>query len=101
MFGYLNLGNPKRIGDAESQEMKNCRIDQGYLEYATFATNQLNCRSVQLPNGKTVVANGGEWPKWSTGSATPVKFGLDKPDSIVNDPNNPSTIISRLPVRPS
>ncbi len=97
MFGYLNLGNPKRIGDTEAQEMKNCRIDQGYLEYATFATNQLNCRSVQLPNGKTVVANGGEWPKWSTGSATPVKFGLDKPDSIVNDPNNPSTIISRLP----
>lgn len=97
MFGYLNLGNPKQIGDAESQEMKNCRIDQGYLEYAQFETNQLNCRSVLLPNGKTVVANGSEWPKWSTGSATPAKIGLDKPDSIINNPLNPTTLISRLP----
>jgi hypothetical protein len=97
MFGYLNLGNPKRIGDTESQEMKNCRIDQGYLEYATFATNQLNCRSVLLPNGKTVTQGDNEWPKWASAGVTPAKFGLDKPDSIINNPLNPSTIISRLP----
>ena len=97
MFGYLNLGNPKRIGDAESQEMKNCRIDQGCLEYATFATNQLNCRSVLLPNGKTVTQGDNEWPKWASTGATPAKIGLDKPDSIINDPLNPTTIISRLP----
>lgn len=98
MFGYLNLGNPKRIGDAESQEMKNCRIDQGYLEYATFATNQLNCRSVMLPNGRTVTLTGSsDWPRWAKGSETPVKFGLDKPDVIINDPLNPTTVISRLP----
>ena len=97
MFGYLNLGNPKRIGDAESQEMKNCRIDQGYLEYATFATNQLNCRSVSLPNGKTVTQRDNEWPKWASTGATPAKFGLDRPDSIINDPLSPSTLISRLP----
>ncbi len=97
MFGYLNLGNPKRIGDTEAQEMKNCRIDQGYLEYATFETNQLNCRSVLLPNGKTVTQGDNEWPKWASAGSTPAKFGIDKPDSIVNDPNNPSTIISRLP----
>lgn len=97
MFGYLNLGNPKRIGDAESQEMKNCRIDQGYLEYATFATNQLNCRSVLLPNGKTVTQGNNEWPKWASTGAAPAKFGLDKPDSIINDPLNPSALITRLP----
>lgn len=95
MFGYLNLGNPKRIGDTEAQEMKNCRIDQGYLEYATFATNQLNCLSVSLPNGKTVTQGYNEWPKWASTGATPAKFGLDKPDSIINDPLSPS--ISRLP----
>lgn len=33
MFGYLNLNDPTKIGDQESQEANNLRLDHGFLEY--------------------------------------------------------------------
>lgn len=32
MFGYLNLNDPTKIGNNESQECKNVRLDRGYIE---------------------------------------------------------------------
>lgn len=59
-FGYLNEGNPFNIGDTESQEMYNCRIERGFIEYSEFEVPQglydsTPGRSVTLPNGKEVV----------------------------------------------
>lgn len=59
-FGYLNEGNPFNIGDTESQEMYNCRIERGFIEYSEFEVPQglydsTPGRSVTLPNGKEIV----------------------------------------------
>lgn len=59
-FGYLNEGNPFNIGDTESQEMYNCRVERGFIEYSEFEVpqglyNSTPGRSVTLPNGKEVV----------------------------------------------
>lgn len=59
-FGYLNEGNPFNIGDTESQEMYNCRVERGFIEYSEFEVPQslydsTPGRSVTLPNGKEVV----------------------------------------------
>ncbi|MFA5636919.1 MAG: hypothetical protein WC977_13565 [Anaerovoracaceae bacterium] len=61
-FGYLNEGNPFNIGDTESQEMYNCRIERGFIEYSEFEVPQglydsTPGRSVTLPNGKEVVVD--------------------------------------------
>jgi hypothetical protein len=40
MFGYLNLNDPTKIGNNESQECKNVRLDRGYIElFNEFETN--------------------------------------------------------------
>jgi hypothetical protein len=59
-FGYLNEGNPFNIGDTESQEMYNCRVERGFIEYSEFEVPQglydsTPGRSVTLPNGKEIV----------------------------------------------
>jgi hypothetical protein len=61
-FGYLNEGNPFNIGDTESQEMANCRIERGFIEYSEFKVPQglydsTPGRSVMLPDGKEVVVD--------------------------------------------
>lgn len=61
-FGYLNEGNPFTIGDTESQEMANCRIERGFIEYSEFEVPQglydsTPGRSVVLPNGKEIVVD--------------------------------------------
>lgn len=61
-FGYLNEGNPFSIGESESQEMANCRIERGFIEYSDFQIPQglydsTPGRSVTLPNGKEVVVD--------------------------------------------
>ena len=99
-FGYLNLGNPKLIGDTEAQEMKNASIDQGYLSYKTYETNKLNNAREELPNGKIVVLDGVtqgqvKWKDSDTDTARAI--GLDAPDAIVTDPADPDTTISRVP----
>lgn len=55
-FGYLNQGNPLTIGDNEAQEMVNCAIERGWLEYKAYPvpTGLYDCvpnREVKLPNG--------------------------------------------------
>lgn len=97
MFGYLNTGNPRYIGETEAQEIKNARIDQGYLEYAEFPVNSLNGRSSLLPNGKTVTIGGSyNTPLWAAAGGTPAMFGLDKPDAIITNLGTGATT-SRLP----
>lgn len=59
-FGYLNEGNPFNIGDTESQEMYNCRVERGFIQYSEFEVPQglydsTPGRSVTLPNGKEIV----------------------------------------------
>lgn len=61
-FGYLNEGNPFTIGDTESQEMYNCRVERGFIQYSEFEVPQglydsTPGRSVTLPNGKEVVVD--------------------------------------------
>lgn len=61
-FGYLNEGNPFNIGDTESQEMFNCRIERGFIEHSEFAVPQglydsTPSRSVTLPSGKQLVVD--------------------------------------------
>ncbi|MBU1109704.1 MAG: hypothetical protein KKB51_23690 [Candidatus Riflebacteria bacterium] len=99
MFGYLNLGNPKLIGETEAQEIKNARIDQGYLEYAEFPVNELNNRKTKLPNGKIAVFDDSNYGqiKWkSTEAGALLAIGLDKPDEIITDILTGATT-SRLP----
>ena len=101
-FGYLNLGNPKLIGDTEAQEMKNASIEQGYLSYKTYETNKLNNAKISLPNGKVTVIDGPtvnagqvKWKDGETGTLTAI--GLDAPGAIVVDASTPLVTISRVP----
>lgn len=55
-FGYLNQGNPLTIRDNEAQEMVNCAIERGWIEYKDYPvpTDIYECvpnRQVKLPNG--------------------------------------------------
>jgi|GEM_PF-2404995 len=89
MFGYLNLGNPKLIGNTEAQEAKNCRIDQGYLEYKRWSTSLAPSRSVNMGwlNG-TVKCDGGYpflYPsvlKWDRTGVTDDVLGIDLPATL-------------------
>ena len=59
-FGYLNQSNPVFIGANEAQEMVNCKIDRGYLEFGAFPVNTglydaAPARQVKLPNGERFV----------------------------------------------
>lgn len=61
-FGYLNEGNPFTIQENESQEMANCRIERGFIEYSEFEVPQglydsTPGRRVVLPNGKEIVVD--------------------------------------------
>lgn len=61
-FGYLNEGNPFTIQENESQEMANCRIERGFIEYSEFEVPQglydsTPGRCVVLPNGKEIVVD--------------------------------------------
>jgi hypothetical protein len=47
MFGYLNLGDPTKIGNNEAQEATNIKIDNGYLEYKKYETVTSGFRRVQ------------------------------------------------------
>jgi hypothetical protein len=102
MFGYLNTGNPRYIGETEAQEIKNASIEKGYLEYADYDTNALNNVRLTLPNGRIVVVNLNTvfgqvmWKTSETG--TLYQIGLDKPSQIVIDnTTDPFTTTSRLP----
>lgn len=60
-FGYLNENNPAVIGDNEAQEMVNCRIDKGYLEFGKFLINEdepAPGRQINLPGGYEVKIDG-------------------------------------------
>lgn len=98
-FGYLNLGNPKIIGDTESQEANNVSIESGFLEYKAYATNDLNNRKLTLPNGKITMLDKIQGQvKWKDSeSGTLTAIGLDKPSAIVVDPSDPTTTISKVP----
>jgi hypothetical protein len=59
-FGYLNQNNPIFISDNEAQEMVNCAIDRGYLEFKEFKVNAgiydaVPGRKVSLPSGDDLV----------------------------------------------
>lgn len=54
-FGYLNEGNPLTIRDNEAQEMVNCAIERGWIEYKEYPvpTGLYDCvpnREVRLPD---------------------------------------------------
>lgn len=55
-FGYLNEGNPLTIRDNEAQEMVNCAIERGWIEYKEYPVSNVlyDCvpnREVKLPDG--------------------------------------------------
>lgn len=55
-FGYLNEGNPLTIRDNEAQEMVNCAVERGWIEYKAYPvpTDIYDCvpnREATLPNG--------------------------------------------------
>lgn len=47
MFGYLNLGDPTKIGNNEAQEATNIKIDNGFLEYKKYETVTTGFRRAQ------------------------------------------------------
>lgn len=54
-FGYLNEGNPLTIRDNEAQEMVNCAVERGWIEYKDYPvpTGLYDCvpnREVKLPD---------------------------------------------------
>lgn len=58
-FGYLNEGNPLTIRDNEAQEMVNCAIERGWIEYKAYPvlSDIYQCvpnREVKLPNGSVL-----------------------------------------------
>lgn len=66
-FNYVNQNNPINIGDFESQEMINCRIDHGFLEFCDYSVDEsLPCpnRVVNLPNGKQIRIRPNTQNKW-------------------------------------
>lgn len=52
MFGYLNLNDPTKIENNESQEAVNLRLDKGYLEYSSWTVQQDTNRLTKDTNGK-------------------------------------------------
>lgn len=58
MFGYLNLADPTKIGDTESQEAVNVRLDRGYLEYATWPLNNRVNRTAFDLSGRSLLLEG-------------------------------------------
>ena len=109
-FGYLNQNNPINIGGNEAQEMVNCRLDRGYLEFGSFpidSNKPTPGRYLVLPNQREVKIdadfyNSGyvKWRKqgssdaWSRiGIKTP---GADPavvvPNVIVDTVSNPGAI---------
>lgn len=80
-FGYLNEGNPFYIRNNEAQEMVNCRIDRGFLEYGEFKVSsteyeQTPGRKALLPNADTLVI---EAPNYGA----PGSLKLSKPAGLV------------------
>lgn len=51
MFGYLNLSDPAKIADNESQIALNCTFDRGYLEYKQWGlvNDDTNFRNIIHP----------------------------------------------------
>lgn len=66
-FGYLNQGNPLTIRDNEAQEMINCAIERGWIEYKDYPvpTGIYDCvpnREVKLPSGAVLrLKNDGDY----------------------------------------
>lgn len=54
MFGYLNLNDPTKIGNTESQEAINLRLDRGYLEYQSWPIDTTIMRSGKDPRGNVI-----------------------------------------------
>lgn len=54
MFGYLNLNDPTKIGNTESQEAINLRLDRGYLEYQSWPIDTTIMRSGKDPQGNVI-----------------------------------------------
>ena len=87
-FGYLNQNNPIFIGQNEAQEMVNCRIDKGILEFGSFPIDSANPtpgRYLVLPNQREVKIdesfyNSGyvRWRKQGSSDAWS-RIGIQKP----------------------
>jgi hypothetical protein len=58
MFGYLNLNDPTKIGDNESQEAVNVKIDSGFLEYKEYDIDESGGRVEKDLDGSTIYLNG-------------------------------------------
>ena len=54
MFGYLNLNDPTKIGDQESQEANNLRLDHGFLEYKQWPIDATIMREGKDQSGNTI-----------------------------------------------
>lgn len=87
-FGYLNQNNPLIIGQHEAQEMLNCRLDRGYLEFGSFPVEETNGRYLILPNQKEVKIdadfyNSGyvKWRKKGSSDAW-VRLGIKTPGEV-------------------
>lgn len=90
MFGYLNLGNPKLIGNTEAQEAVNCRVDRGLLEFSTWPVSTHPARDVSLGS---IIVNGRVYRSlpypdetgpivWDYNSVVGDVLGIAKPSSV-------------------
>lgn len=85
-FGYLNKGNPTEIDANEAQEIHNCKIERGFLKYASFPVNSDQGRKIALPNFYEVEIDDlpgfSGLPKWRISMIAPLGvIGIDQPSS--------------------
>lgn len=57
-FGYLNQNNPMTIGDTEAQEMINCSIEHGWIEYRQYPV--FDSKDICVPNRMAKLPNKAE-----------------------------------------
>lgn len=68
VFSYLNENNPHLIGDGDAQEMINCRIDKGYIEFYRYDVDEetpIPSRTLNLPNGRTMAITANNNMLWN------------------------------------
>lgn len=87
MFGYLNLGNPQLIGDNEAQEAVNCRVDQGFLEFKSWAIDETINRLIRDLAGREIRIDAtfplaGNMRRKMSATNTDDKLGVPPPDIV-------------------
>jgi len=94
-FGYLNKGNATEIDANEAQEIHNCRIERGFLKFASFPVKTDQGMKAALPNFYQVEIDAlpgfRGLPKWRSSILAPLGvMGIDQPSSAMTGTGLPT-----------